>query len=394
MFLQRTLLSLGMRAFIISISLVAISFSQLYAQTTLEDKVYGMLIGSAIGDAAGGPIEFAPSAFSTWDDRNPIINQAWLDELGDRFTLPEYGRPIEPFGVWESPAPAGTITDDTRLKMIFFDALESSGNSITKQDFAHAMLHFEDQLPKNYHSINKEWLQEINYASKWVLGERDDAYPTERLWGGIPTVMGSMALIPVAALHPDDPLNAYKNAYELGYFDNGTGKDINAALIAGLSAALSDKSTWDSVKKAIRTTDPYNYNNTTYVRRATTYWLDKAESIASRAQGNPTTLYTLLEAELDTRYWWEAWVPLVVLFSIIDFSESLELEPSSESLMQLVLEFGHDSDSYAQVMGAYLGAMHGKNIFPENMINTVNEQMESQFGENIDDWMRILKSSM
>ena len=40
--------------------------------------------------------------------------------------------------------------------------------------------------------------------------------------------------------------------------------------------------------------------------------------------------------------------------------------------MQLILEFGHDTDSYAQVLGAILGALHGKEVFPEEMRRTVN----------------------
>ena len=59
--------------------------------------------------------------------------------------------------------------------------------------------------------------------------------------------------------------------------------------------------------------------------------------------------------------------------------------------MQIILEFGHDTDSYAQVMGAILGAIHGKEIFTKDMRETVNSQMKKQFNQDIDDWMKLIK---
>lgn len=55
--------------------------------------------------------------------------------------------------------------------------------------------------------------------------------------------------------------------------------------------------------------------------------------------------------------------------------------------MQIILEFGHDTDSYAQVMGA----IHGKEIFTKDMRETVNRQMKKQFNQDIHDWMKLIK---
>ena len=61
--------------------------------------------------------------------------------------------------------------------------------------------------------------------------------------------------------------------------------------------------------------------------------------------------------------------------------------------MELMMEFGHDTDSYAQVMGAILGAIHGRSVFPEDMIQTVNSRMKEQFGQNVDDWMVLINKN-
>ncbi len=375
------------RLVILISSILILQSSFLIAQPSLDDKVYGLLIGSAIGDAAGGPTEFAPPQRSVWATTDQKITKEGLDELGALFKLRDYPRPIEPFGVWENQPPAGTITDDTRLKMIFFDALEASDGNITKKDMARATLAFGNQLPEKYQVINKEWMTEIGYASRWAVGERENAYPTERIWGGVPTVMGSMSFLPVATLYPGDPTEAYRKTYELGYFDNGIAKDINSAIVAGLANALTEGASWESIIETIKTTDPFNYNGTLYVNRATTQWLDRALSISERADGSIAQLYQLLESELQTTYWWEAWVPLVVVFAVADFTNGHPM-----ASMQIILEFGHDTDSYMQVMGAFLGALHGSGVFPEGMADTVNTQMKAQFGEDISDWMKLVEA--
>ena len=50
---------------------------------TLESKMEGMLIGSAIGDAAGGPIEFVnPPLRSFWSTTDKKITKEGIKELG------------------------------------------------------------------------------------------------------------------------------------------------------------------------------------------------------------------------------------------------------------------------------------------------------------------------
>lgn len=370
---------------LILLFLFLFSTTLVLAQPTLQDKIEGLLIGSAIGDAAGGPTEFAVPERSFWSTTDQKVTKEGLEELASLFKLRDYPRPAEPFGVWDNQPPAGTITDDTRFKMILFDALAASDGDLTAKAMAQATLDFGDQLPEKYKAINEVWMTEIGLASRWALGERENAYPTERIWGGIPTVMGSMAFLPVAALYPNEPEQAYLKTYEIGYFDNGSAKDINSAIVAGLSRALAADGNWENIEEVMRNVDPYGYNKTTYVSRATTQWLDLAHSIAERADGNIATLFTLLESDLKTTYWWEAWVPLVVVFSVAEVADYHPL-----ASMQIILEFGHDTDSYMQVMGAFLGAIHGKEVFSQEMRDTVNEQMTLQFGTSVPEWMTLI----
>ncbi len=355
---------------------------------SLHSKIEGMLIGSAIGDAAGGPVEFVdPPLKSVWSTGNQKVSPEGIEELGKLFKLRPYPKDVEPFAQWEPYGPEGTITDDTRFKMILFNTLKNYKGVLSLETFARSVMDFREELPEKYRANYDQWIPEIEYATRWALGERKKAYPVERIWGGIPTMEGQMPFLPIAALNPNDPAWCYLKSYELGYFDIGIAKDINSALVAGIARALQPEGNWQNFEEAMRTVDPYKYNEVLYVDRQLIKWLDLSHRLVQKADGNINTLFNLLEENLATTYWWETWVPIVVVLAC---AEIVEYDPLAS--MQLMIEFGHDTDSYAQVMGAVMGAIHGKDVWPEEMSKTVNERMKEQFGQNVDDWMVLINT--
>jgi hypothetical protein len=354
---------------------------------SIMDKIEGMLIGSAIGDAAGGPVEFVhPPMRSHWSTSGEKLTEKGKEELAALFTLRSYAKDAEPFAQWESYGPPGTITDDTRFKMILFNTLRNYRGELNQDNFARSVLDFREELPEQYRDNYDEWIPEIAYATRWALGERDHAYPVDRIWGGIPTMEGQMPFLPLAALNPGNPEWCYRKTYELGYFDIGVAKDMNSALVAGLARALQPDGSWENFEQAMREVDPYGYNQTLYVERELVRWCNRAHHFVERAGGNVAHLFHILEEELQAVYWWEAWVPIVVVLAVAEITDYHPL-----ASMQLILEFGHDTDSYAQVMGAVLGAIHGKKVFPGAMSETVNARMKEQFGQNVDDWLQLIE---
>ncbi|MEO0632328.1 MAG: ADP-ribosylglycohydrolase family protein, partial [Planctomycetota bacterium] len=219
----------------------------------IDDRVRGMLLGGMIGDAAGGPVEFVAS--DRWDHADvPFV--AWaagerlpqdLAEYGDGLELVTYDlfRPSpEGYAHWFADAPAGTLTDDTRHKAVLIDALRTSaelGREVTAADLALSYVEFVNTATATgFGELADEGLGEYVLAARWVLGERDanTALPPERMWGGLGTCAGQMALPPIAAVHPGDPEAAYVAAYEIAFIDNGAARDLNAAIVAGLAEAL------------------------------------------------------------------------------------------------------------------------------------------------------------
>lgn len=365
---------------------IELGFGQKIVQPSLEPKIEGMLIGSAIGDAAGGPVEFvSPPERSFWSTTEEKITKKGIQELGGLFKLRAYPKEAEPFAQWESFGPSGTITDDTRFKLILFQTLKNYNGELTQKNFAQSVLDFRNELPEKYKDNYDEWIPEIAYATNWALGKKEVALPVDRIWGGIPTMEGQMPFLPIAALNSNSPEWCYLKTYELGYFDIGIAKDMNSALVAGLAKALQPNGNWENFEKAMRDTDPYKYNDVLYVERQLIKWLDLSHDLVKKADGNIAKLFALLEENLKTVYWWEAWVPIVVVMAC---AEIVDYDPLAS--MQLMIEFGHDTDSYAQVMGAIMGAIHGKDIWPADIRETVNNRMKEQFNQNIGDWMILI----
>jgi ADP-ribosylglycohydrolase len=355
-----------------------------------DEKAYGMLLGATIGDAAGAPFEFFyPAQRGQWTTTPEKLTTEGIKGLADSFGLKPHFRKATSYAQWTDYAPAGTITDDTRLKIILINTLQYQ-EELSASSLAQEILNFSQRQTMQGRLLCEEWLSEFSKAAKWQLDmpESTGAKPSERLWAGIPSIAGQMALVPIAALNPNDFTSTYKLAWQLDFLDHSIARDINAALITGLAAALQPEASWASIEAAMRQTDPYGYGQSAYGERALIYWLDFAHEAVARAEGAPSRLFDILEKELRATVWWECWVPLVVVFSM---AEIAEFEPLAA--LQLCIEFGHDTDSYAQLMGAFMGALHGPDIFPLHIQKTVTQGLEADYNQSLTDWIALLNKS-
>lgn len=366
----------------------------------LRDRTRGLLVGSALGDALAGPLESlelmaklkSTSPPKVWREDERLDAAARTDAT-QRLQLRPYtgsrSKP-EPYGQWNLDAEPGTITDNTRHKLILLDALRIAENKQTDLEARDLARSYVDWLEhpairrnSDYPPLAAEWLQEWQFAARWVLGERDlaKARPPERLWQGMPTNAGQMALLPLATLFPGQPERAYRAAWALGFFDNGYGKDLNAAIVAGLATALvtpvdpaAPKTAWETVFEAMRTTDPFGYGKIPWTRRSLDRWLDLALQLATEADHQPGKFFAVLDKGFRETLQWEAQVPFVLVmgcFALADFHPLPAL--------QLTLEWGEENAAFAQLAGAFAGALHGANLFPADARRAVIARLAIDF---------------
>lgn len=379
------------------------------ATTRGRSRMEGLILGGLIGDAMGGPIEFSQSQ----DAAGHLTNaRAWPAEtqLDERRLVELQSIPLldyvdlrpetAPYGPWRPAAPAGTLTDDSRHKIVLMRAIRlalSENRGVTKDDLARQFLQFEPafsgQNEQALRKLNEEGFREYRLASRWLLGERDlnKARPVERLWAGINNCSGQMLLPPLAGLFPGQPEKAYRAAFDLDFIDAPTARDIASALVAGLASALDphldnvpSPVRWQALLSSMRTVDPFKISEVPFAGRPLHRWMDKAEELAERADRRPAVLYRLLETEGKPVYWWDAHFTLLVPLSVLHLCQ---FDPLAS--LHLTLDFGHDTDSYAQVLGCMLGAVHGREIFESTAIDAVTQTLRTDYNEDITEWFGV-----
>jgi ADP-ribosylglycohydrolase len=395
------------------ICFLATAQSQSVSSFFIDNKTKGLLYGTLIGDALGGPIEFqdhpsiqaTPNPPKLWQ-QGELMTEEEIQKAANRIYLREYKylRPLpEPYAHWTSNAAPGTITDDSRHKIILLNMLRTSlAKNQTKfidKDLAKTYLRWSKSLTIKKHSgydtLTNQWLDESYKAINWLLGSRKigEAYPLDRFWNALPTCYGQMVLTPLATLYPNNPNQAYLSTYQLAYFDNAFAKDMIGCINAGLSKAIvldatkmSDEQLWTEVINTIRNTDPYDYTKIPWCDRAVHKWLNLVDTFVAKAQGSPAKLFELLEKEFMYTTKWEAQVPFVVIFSCLKICKYNPL-----AALQLTIEWGWDHDSYAQLFGAFVGAIYGPEIFDKSLRATVAKRLQLDYDEDLEEWAKTLK---
>jgi ADP-ribosylglycohydrolase len=402
---------------IINILLLVLSSSvkaQVSNDTTfIRNKIKGLITGTLLGDALGGPIEFqghpeiqaTPNPPKLWTDTTDLMDDAAIKAAAERVYFREYKHLlpfVQSYGCWTKNAAPGSITDDSRNKIVLVymlrKALKNNEWPLTEKSMANAFLDWRKtpavKLHPGYDSLCKDWMGEMDKTINWVLGSRaiGKAYPPERMWNAYPTCYGQMTLPPIAAIYPGQPEKAYLAAYQLAYFDNGFAKDMNAALVAGLSVALtidankmSNEQIWTKIFEAIKTTDPYAYSKVPWCERAVNKWMYLVDDFIKQANSSPAKLFKLMDEQFKYDAKWEAQVPYVVIFSCLKICKYNPL-----AALQLSIEWGNDHDTYPQLLGAFVGAIYGPQIFKPDMNTTVAKRLNLDYDENIDEWVNTL----
>ncbi len=392
----RTLNS-GRIAATLGVCFVSLALSVSLSAGDLSDRKRGLLLGSLFGDAAGGPIEFAPT---DWDS-DPLVNTPLTSEskkrLAARLQLRDYPMEAAPYAQWIDFAPKGTITDDSRHKLVLLESGRRPGG-FTRRNYIETAIDYYSDASADDYDWRQQWLAEYALHFHWLAQTEfqknvptEPAYPTARLWGGIPTMAGQMPLLQIACLFPGDPDAAYRKAWELNILDTGYAKDVTSALVAGLARCLVNPGdNWQKVIASMRDTDPYGFAEVPWVERRFTRWLNRAIALGqdSRDSKSPASFFRALEGALEAETWWEARVPYVITFAILEYTNYNPL-----ASMELALNFGRDTDSTAQLMGAFLGAQLGAGFLDSSLADPVEMQLQSQYGETIDSWLETLNAS-
>ena len=367
-----------------------------YTKDQLYDRLLGLLVGSAIGDAMGAPVEM-------WSRDGIQADYGYISS-----PLP-HSREASPERDWAYHLPAGATTDDTRWKALvikFVVQQQAQARRLDASDFCQLIL---DEYEKEVKSLNgvkglqpepyeaaarrMQWLQEWAQVAKPYAEKNYPAYfdALSHFYGGEMVCAGLLYAPAIGAYFPGKPRESYDVAWELSIFDLGYARDLTALTSALVSVALTRNPTPETFWATLRGIDPYDFFKSRLVGRSSFRLYREAQEIVHQARqyvprgndyyipqnfrGDTITFYQMRKA-FDLLDNYNQDMPFhageiyvinltALLFSNLDFQKAMEF----------VVNFGRDNDTVGAVTGGILGANHGFQKLPadKNQVMEVNK---------------------
>ena len=387
---------------IIYTTALCISVHLLSAQTAspqlsrpeLFNKVKGMLIGSAIGDAMGAPTEM-------WSRDYIKMEYGFVDHLDSMVREPS------PEGTWRMNLPAGGTTDDTRWKKLMVQYLLTTGSKgeFSAKDFASLLVkeyeaaikglkNTEGFAPEPYEDQARRmaWLQEWALVARpFVAGQYlEYTEALSRFYGG-EMVCGGLLYAPAAGLlFPGNPLKAYEQTYKISIFDIGYARDLSSLIAAMTAQGMAKGATGESMLSVFRDIDPQGFFKSRLVGRSAYRILREARQIIYETQKlqwsdvDSTKLPHPKHVRLDALYL----TRMQKAFELLDVKNqdmpfhageiTLEVLTAMlfadfdfEKALIFLVNYGRDNDTTSAILGGVLGAFCGADHLPTRLVEPV-----------------------
>lgn len=362
-------------------------------EAELYDKILGMLVGSAIGDAMGAPTEM-------WSREAIQLEYGFVEGLDSMV------REVSPEGIWKANLPAGGTTDDTRWKNLAVDFLLSQkAESLEPKDFASHILKTYtgslDKLKKTEGTDVEPFenaLQEANWLSEWSKvaspyqedNLRGYADSLSKFYGGEMVCAGLLYAPTLGVFFPGNPMKAYQEAYKLSIFDLGYARDLTALAAAMTAAGMAPKASQDSILATLRL-DPEGYFQSRLVGRTSHKLFKDALTIVREAKkldslqtklslSNPALTYAY--TELDRRqqdmpfHAGEIYLQALTAMLFTDFDLM--------GTLTFLTNYGRDNDTTASLAGGILGAWYGYTNLPASEREKVVRVTRDELGIDLE----------
>lgn len=315
-------------------------------------KIRGGLIGSAIGDAMGGPVEM-------WAPHRISDTYGWVERL-----LP-YSMPPNPTYVWEPDAIPGRYTDDTRLKLLAVRLILEEASNLTPVGLANKFLAGYANAIDG--SLEREWYSEWAAVSASFInnnGTGSDYRGLHRFYGGEMVCGGLITLPPVGFAFEGNEEAAYDLAYRLAFFDLGYARDATALATLFVARAMRDGASVDSVLSGADY-DPHGLSGSQIFGRVCGSSIDRAIDVAKQARTRQQLIANMHEQLTRST----PCDPAEMLAFTVAILKWVDGDP--KEAIPLAVNAGRDNDSIAGVVGMIAGTLHGIDALPMDWIETV-----------------------
>ncbi|WP_405993944.1 ADP-ribosylglycohydrolase family protein [Streptomyces sp. NBC_00986] len=216
------------------------------AETGLDERITGALVGAAVGDALGGPVEgYSPDQIlERHAGRVHGIVGPWN---GDAWRT---ARPIAPYHKGD-----GHVTDDTLMTHALVRVYARVRDHLDAYAIADHLVPDLMQNPRWIPELEAEAipLQRVFLAEKWLATRLHYGHvdPREAGVGNIVNCGAAMYMAPVGLVNAAHPAGAYAEALDIaGAHQSSYGREAAGVFAAAVAAACVPGATPDSVVAA------------------------------------------------------------------------------------------------------------------------------------------------
>ncbi|KND41373.1 MULTISPECIES: ADP-ribosylglycohydrolase family protein [Streptomyces] len=210
---------------------------------TLEERITGALVGAAVGDALGGPVEgYTPEQIvERHGGRVHGVVGPWN---GDDWRT---ARPIAPYHKGD-----GHVTDDTLMTHALVRVYDRVRDHLDAYAVAEHLVPDMMTTPRWIPELEAEALplQRVFLAEKWLVARIHYGHvdPREAGTGNIVNCGAAMYMAPVGLVNAADPPGAYAEALDIaGAHQSSYGREAAGVFAAGVAAACTPGATAESV---------------------------------------------------------------------------------------------------------------------------------------------------
>ncbi|MFB7516096.1 ADP-ribosylglycohydrolase family protein [Streptomyces sp. NPDC056144] len=337
---------------------------------TLDDRITGSLVGAAVGDALGGPVEgYTPQQIlERHGGRVTGIVGPWN---GDAWRT---ARPIAPYHKGD-----GHVTDDTLMTHALIRVYERVRGHLDAYAVADHLVPELTTTPVWIPELEAEALplQRIFLAEKWLVARLHYGHvdPREAGTGNIVNCGAAMYMAPVGLVNAAHPAAAYAEAIDVaGAHQSSYGREAAGVFAAAVAAACAPDATPGSVVDTALS----------LAKDGTRAAIDSVAEVASRHTNFESALTPLREAVApfdsvgpDYRSPSLGARRPSRLHAIEELPIALGMllvgEGDFRRTVLGAVNYGRDCDSIATMAGAIVGALHGEATVPAEWAKRVAE---------------------